>query len=253
MFARPDRLRYMRANQSPKWQKDRKLEMIGKDIQKELLRMQDIKYRDFQAALIPAMEKSHMIGVRTPQLREFAKRLAERDDLRSFLDSLPHEFFEEDQLHAFIISGMKDFDTCIDELERFLPFIDNWATCDQLTPKVFAKHRTELLPRIEGWLASEHTYTVRFAVGMLMRHFLDEDFAVIYPETVAKVRSGEYYIDMMKAWYFATALGKQYGSVLPFIEGRCLDPWTHNKAIQKAIESRRIGPQQKEYLRSLKV
>ena len=227
--------------------------MIIEEIREELYRHQDLKYRDFQAKLIPGMEPEKMIGVRTPDLRKIAKQMAKREDIGEFLENLPHEFFDENQVHAFVISELKDYGRCVQGVERFLPFVDNWATCDQMSPKVFKKHRPELLDSIKEWIRSEHTYTVRFAVGMLMQHYLDEDFDPAYPEMVAEVQSEEYYIRMMIAWYFATALAKQYEAVLPYIEERRLEPWTHNKTIQKAVESYRITPEQKEYLKSLKV
>lgn len=226
--------------------------MITDEIRGELFANQDTAYRDFQAKLIPNLEDGKMIGVRTPTLRKMAKQYAKQEDIGTFLDTLPHTYFDENQLHAFIISERKDFAQCIAELTRFLPFIDNWATCDQLSPKVFKKHRQELLPHINEWLASNLTYVVRFGIGMLMEHFLDEDFDLQYPETVSKLRSEEYYINMMIAWYFATALAKQYEAVLPFLENDRLAPWTHNKAIQKAVESLRITPEQKAYLKKLK-
>ena len=227
--------------------------MIDEEIREELYGHQDLKYRDFQVKLIPGMEPEKMIGVRTPDLRKIAKQMAKREDIGEFLENLPHEFFDENQVQAFVVSEFKDYGRCVQEVERFLPFVDNWATCDQMSPKVFKKHRPELLDSIKEWIRSEHTYTVRFAVGMLMQHYLDEDFDPAYPEMVAAVQSEEYYIRMMIAWYFATALAKQYEAVLPYIEERRLEPWTHNKTIQKAIESYRITPEQKEYLKSLKV
>ena len=223
------------------------------NIRLRLFELQDIPYRDFQAKLIPNIPPETMIGVRTPALRDLAKELVRSNSIGSFLRELPHAYFDENQLHAFIISELKDFDTCLEEVERFLPQIDNWATCDQLSPKVFRKHKSALLPCIDQWLASGETYTVRFAIGMLMEHFLDDAFDPAYPEKVAAVRSEEYYINMMIAWYFATALAKQYDAVLPYIEKQRLSPWTHNKAIQKAVESRRITPEQKEYLKTQKV
>ena len=222
-------------------------------IQQRLFELQDTAYRDFQAKLIPGRSPESMIGVRTPALRKLAKELAKRDDIDSFLQELPHAYFDEDQLHAFIISENKDFASSVEQTERFLPFVDNWATCDQLSPKVFGKHKQELLPYIRKWIGSDETYTVRFAIGMLMSHFLDADFDPAYPEMVASVRSEEYYINMMIAWYFATALAKQYDAVLPYVEERRLDSWTHNKTIQKAVESYRITSEQKEYLKSLKI
>lgn len=227
--------------------------MIVDEIQKELFALQDTAYRDFQANLIPNLEDGAMIGVRTPQLRKMAKQMAKREEIGAFLEALPHTYFDENQLHAFIIAERKDFTQCMDELTRFLPFVDNWATCDQMSPKVFKRHRQELLPYIKEWITSDQTYVVRFAVGMLMEHFLDEDFDLAYPEMVSKIRSEEYYINMMVAWYFATALAKQYDAVLPFIEEERLAPWTHNKAIQKSVESNRITAEQKAYLRGLKV
>lgn len=227
--------------------------MPVEDIRNELYKSQDIKYRDFQSKLIPNIDPETVIGVRTPILRKLAKDLSKNEDIRDFLKDVPHRYFDENQLHAFLISGMKDYDECLKELKCFLPFIDNWATCDQLSPKVFKKHRRELLPEIKKWIKSDETYTVRFGIGMLMEHFLDEDFDVSYPELVASIRSEEYYVKMMSAWYFATALAKQYEDILPFIENNRLDIWTHNKTIQKAVESFRITDEQKVYLKTLKV
>lgn len=227
--------------------------MINKEIQEELYKLQDLKYRDMQVRIIPTVAPERLIGVRTPALRSYAKELLKRDDIGSFLGKLPHDYFDEDQLHAFIISGIKDYDKCLSEVDKFLPYVDNWATCDQMSPKVFKKHRKELLDSIRKWIVSDKTYVIRFAVGMLMEHFLDEDFDLEYPEMVAALRSEEYYVNMMIAWYFATALAKQYDQVLPFIENRSLDTWTHNKAIQKSAESYRITPEQKEYLKQLKI
>lgn len=223
------------------------------EIAAELFRLQDKKYAAFQAKLIPTVETSRIIGVRTPELRAFAKKLVNDEDTASFLMSLPHRYFDEDQLHAFVISLEKKFDKCIAEVEAFLPFIDNWATCDQLSPKAFKKEPEKLLPYICTWIKSDKVYTVRFAIGMLMEHFLDARFDTKYADMVAAVRSEEYYINMMIAWYFATALAKQYASVLPYLEGKKLDDRTHNKAIQKSMESYRITAEQKAYLKTLKV
>ena len=225
--------------------------MITENIRAELFSLADIKYRDFQAKLIPGLEKE-MIGVRTPHLRDLAKRYAKDPEIGAFLAELPHRAFDEDQLHAFVISLTKDFDTCIGQVEAFLPYVNNWATCDQLSPKCFAKNKDRLLPYIKKWIAAAETYKIRFGIGMLMQHFLDKDFDPSYPELVSEVDSDEYYVNMMKAWYFATALAKQWDAVIPYIEQRRLDPWSHNKAIRKSIESYRITPEQKEYLRSLK-
>lgn len=226
--------------------------MITNEIKTRLFELQDLSYRDFQSKLIPTVDKGLVIGVRTPALRVLAKEHAKRGDISEFISELPHKYFDEYQLHAFIISLTKDFDDCVGEVDRFLPFVDNWATCDQLSPKVFKKHKDELLSCIYRWLESGETYTVRFAVKMLMEHFLDQDFDSKYPELVAKIRSDEYYVNMMSAWYFATALAKQYDRILPFIEKNRLDKWTHNKAVQKAVESRRVSDSQKKYLKTLK-
>ncbi len=227
--------------------------MIIDEIREELFRLQDVQYRDFQSKLIPTVPPGSAIGVRTPALRKLARDLSKRPDIGEFLDALPHLYFDENQLHAFLLSEMKDYDTCLAAVNRFLPFVDNWATCDQMSPKVFRRHRAALLERIRIWIASGETYTTRFAIGMLMEHFLDEDFAPEHPELVAGVRSEEYYVRMMIAWYFATALAKQYEAVLPYLEERRLDAWTHNKTIQKSVESYRIPPERKEQLKRLRV
>ncbi|MBE6084770.1 MAG: DNA alkylation repair protein [Selenomonas ruminantium] len=223
------------------------------DIQAELFALQDKKYQAFQSKLMPTVAPEQIIGVRTPALRKLAKEISKGEEAEGFLATLPHTYFEENQLHAFILSGMKDYEACMAQLEKFLPYVDNWATCDQMSPKIFKKHRQELIGRIKTWLTAKETYKVRFAIGMLMEHFLDEDFDLFYLQLAAQVRSEEYYVNMMTAWYFATALVKQYEAALPFIEGQALDVWTHNKAIQKAIESRRITTEQKTYLRTLKI
>lgn len=226
--------------------------MITEEIREELYRLQDSKYREFQSKLIPTVTPDSVIGVRTPALRKYAKELAKREEIGEFLSDLPHQYFDENQLHAFIISQLKDFGRCMEYVRAFLPYVDNWATCDQLSPKVFGKNKGDLLKQIREWIGSGDTYTVRFGIGMLMQYFLDEDFDPEYPELVAQVRSEEYYVNMMKAWYFATALAKQYETVLPFIEERRLDDWTHRKSIQKAVESYRITEEQKKYLKTLK-
>ena len=215
--------------------------------------MQDAAYRDFQGALIPTVPREKMIGVRTPALRAMAKRLIRRPDLEKFLSELPHATFEENQLHAFLIAEVKDFDRCLYEVDRFLPYVDNWATCDQMSPKALKKNKGELLVAVERWLNSDKVYTLRFAIGMLMAHFSDEGFDPRYLSMVAAVRSEEYYVKMMVAWYFATALAKRYEQTIPYLEERRLDPWTHNKTIRKAIESYRVPPERKTYLRSLTI
>lgn len=226
--------------------------MITDDIRKELKKLQDKGYREMQVTIIPTVDAESIIGVRTPALRQLAKEISKREDISEFLSDLPHKFFEENQLHAFILSVMKDAESCIRLVDEFLPYVDNWATCDQMSPKVFKKHKQLLLIYVDQWIKSDHTYVKRFAIGMLMEHFLDEDFKTSYLTKVSKIRSEEYYVNMMIAWYFATALAKQYEDTLPFIEKQKLDKWTHNKSIQKAVESYRITPEQKEYLKTLK-
>ncbi len=226
--------------------------MITGDILSELKKLQDKGYRKMQITTIPSVKAESIIGVRTPALRALAKELSKRDDISIFLEDLPHKFFEENQLHAFILSCMKDAEECIKLVDKFLPYVDNWATCDQMSPKIFKKHKDLLLEYINEWIKSDKTYVKRFAVGMLMEHFLDEDFKTSYLTKVSRIRSDEYFINMMTAWYFATALAKQYDAALPYIEKQKLDKWTHNKTIQKAVESYRITPEQKEYLKTLR-
>ena len=224
-----------------------------KEIQELLFAKQDIKYRDFQAPLFPGVEKDRFIGVRTPDLKKLAKEIFGSETANKFIETLPHRYFDENQLHAFIISLIKDYETCLKEVDRFLPYVNNWGTCDQLSPKVFVKHKDKLIIPIKKWLKSKHTYTVRFAIGMLMQHYLDESFKEEYMVMVASIKSEEYYINMMIAWYFATALAKQWDTAVKYIEDKCLDSWAHNKTIQKAVESYRIKDNQKAYLKSLKV
>ena len=225
---------------------------ICEEILQRIFALQDLKYRDFQAKLMPTVDKSTIIGVRTPELRKLAREFSKREGVGAFLDALPHTYYDENNLHGFILCEEKDFDRVIARLDAFLPYVDNWATCDLLSPKVFKKHKAELLPHIRRWLASGKVYTIRFGIEMLMSHYLDEDFVPEYLEWVAAVKSEEYYVNMMIAWYFATALAKQYDATLPYLTQRRLAPWTHNKAIQKAIESYRITDGQKAYLRTLK-
>ena len=227
--------------------------MITDEIRKDLFSLQDIKYRDFQVKLIPGCEIEKMIGVRTPDIKALAKKYFKMDGTEEFLHDLPHKYFDEDQLHAFIISLIKDFESCVKEVDGFLPYVNNWATCDQMSPVIFKKHREELLPHIKRWIASDKTYTVRFGIGMLMQHFLDDAFDESYPEMVANVSSDEYYVNMMRAWYFATALAKQYETALPYITEYRLDAWTHNKTISKAVDSYRITDEQKSFLKGLRL
>ena len=227
--------------------------MTQNEIREQLFRQQDKEFAAMQIKILPTVKADRIIGVRTPALRAFGKVLYRDENRDAFLADLPHAYFDEDQLHAFVISEEKDFDRCIRMVEAFLPYIDNWATCDQLSPKAFRKNPERLLPFIRKWIQTKEVYTVRFAIGMLMRYYLDDRFSLEYPEIVASVRSEEYYIHMMIAWYFATALAKQYDAVLPFLEKKTLEDWTHNKAIQKSLESYRITPEQKVYLKTLKV
>lgn len=229
------------------------MDNINGDILKSLFALQDLGYQVFLSKLTPSLDPRSIIGVRTPALRKLAKEVEKREDVGVFLSTLPHRYFEENQLHAFIISNVKDYHHTICSVNEFLPYVDNWATCDQMSPRVFRTHHAELLEEIDRWIASKHLYTVRFGVGMLMQHYLDEDFDVVYPERVAALRSEEYYVNMMIAWYFATALAKQYDAALPFLERHRLTTWTHNKAIQKAIESFRVTEEQKKHLRTLKI
>lgn len=226
---------------------------IIQEIQEYLLSQQDIGYKSFHSKLIPDIDENTIIGVRTPILREYAKKMINHPDLHVFLENLPHKYFEENTLHGFLLSLMKDYSELIYRLNQFLPYIDNWATCDSLIPKIFKKHKKELYEQIRIWIKSNHCYTIRFAIKMLMDHYLDDDFLPEYLSLVLKVDSEEYYVRMMVAWYYATALAKQYDLVIPIIEKRQLNTWIHNKTIQKAIESYRIRDNQKEYLRSLKI
>lgn len=222
-------------------------------IQAELFALCDGKYGDFNAKLIPSIDRRRVIGVRTPELRAMAKRLHGTAQAEEFLHALPHEYFEENQLHAFLLEYEKDYSALIAALDAFLPCVDNWATCDQMNPKSLGRNKEALLAKIREWLASGRCYTVRYAIGQLMRWYLDADFKPEYADMVAAVRSEEYYVRMMAAWYFATALAKQYDAVLPYFTERKLDAWTHNKAIQKAVESYRVSDEHKTALRRLKV
>lgn len=232
----------------------KRMNRVEANIQSRLFGLQDLNYRCFQCKLMPTVAPESVIGVRTPELRKIAKELSGTAEANEFLKILPHKYYEENNLHGFLIALMTDYNQIIESLDKFLPYVDNWATCDMMCPKVFKKHLPpELLEKIREWLKSSHTYTIRFAIEMLMDFYLNDLFLPEYPEMVAAVKSEEYYVNMMIAWYFATALAKQYDAVLPFLEQHRLEPWTHNKAIQKAIESYRITDEQKAYLRTLKV
>ena len=229
--------------------------MINK-IKNDLLLMQDKTYKDFHSKLMPTINPDSIIGIRVPVLRDYAKKLFKENSIESlnpFLKNLSHEYYEENNIHAFIIEKINNFDECIFYLENFLPFIDNWATCDMLNPKIFKTNYEKLLEKIYQWINSDSVYTVRFAIGMLMRYFLDEKFETKYLDLVASINSEEYYINMMRAWFFATALAKQYEQTFPYIKNYSLDKWTHNKTIQKAKESFRISKEQKEELKKFRV
>lgn len=223
------------------------------ELQQNLFGMRDAAYAAFIAKLTPGFPPGHFIGVRVPLLRTIARSFAKEEAAsQRFLSHLPHSYYEEDMLHGMLISLVKDYDRCLDLIDRFLPYVDNWAVCDTLSPKVFAKHKAQLLENILRWSSSSHTYTCRFGLRMLMTHFLDDSFSADFLEIPAAIRSEEYYVKMMAAWFFATALAKQWEATLPYLENRQLDPWTHRKTIQKAIESYRIPPERKDYLRTLR-
>lgn len=217
-----------------------------------LFELQDKKYAEFQAKLIPTIDKECIIGVRVPEIRKLAKQLFKEKNYEEFLRELPHKYYDEMLLHGLLIAEIKDYEICLREVNRFLPHVDNWAVCDILSPKVFGKNKEALLEQIKIWAASKEVYTCRFGMEMLMSHFLDGDFKPEYLELPAGVRSEEYYVNMMTAWFFATALAKQWEATIPYIEGGRLDVWTHNKTIQKARESYRITEEQKKYLNGLK-
>lgn len=221
-------------------------------ILQKLQELSDLGYRDFQAKLMPTAAKETIIGVRTPAMRALAKELKGTELAAEFMQELPHQYFDENQLHAFLINELKDYDECLQELKRFLPYVDNWATCDQLSPKVLKKQPEATLEAIRKWMASQHVYTIRFGMEMLMSFYLDAWFKPEYLAWVAADRNDEYYVKMMVAWFFATALAKQYEATVPYLEQRLLPEWSHKKAIQKACESYRITKEQKEYLRTLK-
>ncbi|MEN6349513.1 MAG: DNA alkylation repair protein [Syntrophomonas sp.] len=226
---------------------------VQKMVQTRLFELQDLKYKEFSCKLIPTVNPETVIGVRAPDLRKLAREFSKTPEASEFLKILPHAYFEENNLHGCLIEKMTGYDAVVAALDEFLPYIDNWATCDLISPKVFKKHRPKLYEKIKVWLESDRTYTVRFGIGMLMSFYLDDDSRPEMLELVACIRSKEYYVNMMIAWYFATALAKQYEAALPYIQEQRLEKWTHNKTIQKAIESYRIGAETKAYLRTLKV
>ena len=229
---------------------------IIEEIKDYLLKNQNLQYKQFHSSLMPTINSEVVIGIKVPILRNYTKELLKKYDIQSFVPffkDLPHQYYEENNIHAFLIEKINNYDECLFQLEQFLPYIDNWATCDMLNPKVFSKNKDKLLKKINEWIKSSHTYTIRFGIGMLMRYFLDKDFNSSYLELVYSIKSEEYYVNMMKAWFFATALAKQYDATLPIIQNKKLDIWTHNKAIQKAIESFRVPAEHKQYLKTLKI
>lgn len=223
------------------------------DVKRKLFSLKDEKYKVFHSRLMPTVPSENVIGIRVPVLRSFAKDFSKTPESIVFMKNLPHTYYEENNLHAFLIEGIKDYDTAISETERFLPYIDNWATCDSFKPKVFKKNSLKLIPKINLWLKSSHPYTVRYAIGLLMSYFLDEHFSPGYLDTVASIKSKEYYVKMMVAWYFTTALTKQYEHAIKYLTEKRLDPWIHNKTIQKAVESYCISPETKDFLRNLRI
>ena len=222
-------------------------------IQSRLFALQDLEYKEFQCKLMPTVAPERVIGVRIPELRKLAKKLSKEPEAAAFLNTLPHSYYDENNLHGFLVEQIRDYSAAVAAIDAFLPYVDNWATCDWMSPKVFKKHRRELLKEIQRWMASDRTYTIRFGIGMLMAHFLDEDFTPEHLDWVADIRSEEYYVNMMIAWYFATALAKQWDAVIPYLRQSRLDKWVHNKAIQKSVESYCVTDEQKACLRTLRV
>ncbi|MBO4921134.1 MAG: DNA alkylation repair protein [Lachnospiraceae bacterium] len=217
-----------------------------------LLKVKDDKYKEFQAKLVPNIDEDTILGVKTPEMRNIAKEIFKSGKKDEFLKELPHKYYEENLVHFFIISMIKDFDECIREVEAFLPYVDCWPVSDQATPGIFKKNHQKLLPYIKKWIRSKHLYTSRFGIRMLMNEFLGAEFKDEYPALVASVKSDEYYLKMMVAWYFATALAKNYDETIKYIEERKLDDWVLKKTIQKAVESFRVTDEHKEYLKSLR-
>ncbi len=222
------------------------------NVTERLFELQDKAYADFHSGLVPNVPREKIIGVRVPDARRLAKEYGKDPECRDFLRALPHKYYDENVLHGILLSGQKDYEECVRAVEEFLPYVDNWAVCDILSPKVFRQHRTELIAKVREWSASEKTYTCRFGMEMLMTHYLDEDFRPEYLEIPAGVCSEEYYVNMMTAWFFATALAKQWDAAIPYLRDNRLGAWVHNKTIQKARESFRITQEQKAYLKTLR-
>lgn len=222
------------------------------EIQTHLFSMQDLTYQAFQSKLIPNIDPTRIIGVRTPALRKYARILVGTKQAECFLSDLPHTYYEENNLHAFLLEQITDFQNLILAMDAFLPYVDNWATCDSMSPKILARHKEELLPHLYRWMESDEPYRVRYAIGVLMKHYLTDAYSEEYPNRILMIQSEEYYVNMMIAWYFATALAIRYEDVLPYLTERRLSPWIHRKTVQKAIESNRIVPSQKQFLRELR-
>lgn len=226
---------------------------IQKELRSSLFALQDMEYKAFHSKLMPTVDPETVIGIRTPALRRFAREFAKNEAASAFMEDLPHLYYEENNLHAFLIEAIGDFEKTVSALDLFLPYVDNWATCDMMSPKIFIHHKAQLLPFIEKWLASDHVYTARFALVMLMKYYLDKDFSPVYLEKACTVASDSYYIEMAKAWFFAEALVKQYESTFPYLRKKKLSPWVHNKTISKACDSFRISAEQKNALRALRL
>lgn len=222
------------------------------NLQNQLFALQDVKYKEFHSKLLPGIDKETIIGIRMPVLRKFAKEFGKTEEAKIFLKELPHQYYEENNVHLMVVNADKDYASCLMHVKEFLPYVDNWATCDLPRPKCFAKHKEELILEVKEWIASKETYTIRYGIGTLMSLYLDEDFKLEYLDWVVAVQSEEYYVNMMIAWYLATALAKQWDAMIPYLETKKLSEWVHKKTIQKAIESYRITPEQKAYLRSLR-
>lgn len=223
------------------------------DVEDKLFSLQDLKYKEFHAKLIPNVDKNKIIGVRNPDSKKVARKLIKENNIFEFVTNLPHRYYEENNVHAYIINEVKDYDKVIEMLNVFLPYVDNWATCDIIKPKIFKKNQDKLLSEVEKWINDKNTYVIRFGIGVLMNYYLDDFFKKKYLKIPLKIKSDEYYVNMMIAWFYATALAKKYDETIKIIENKRLDKWVHNKTIQKAIESRRISDEKKEYLKSLKI
>ena len=226
--------------------------MCSIKIQKDLFSFSDPDYKAFHSKLMPGISPDTIIGIQTPVLRKYAKKIIDTEEAKEFLAVLPHYYYEENNLHGILIEHIKDYSLLIRELDLFLPYIDNWATCDLISPKLFKSHLNELKDDAIRWLGSEKVFTIRFGIKTLMSHYLDDSFDISYPKIISEIHSEEYYVNMASAWYFATALAKQYDTIIPYIENGLLSEWVHNKTIQKAIESHRISEKQKSYLKTLK-